>query len=118
LAAQSGSSRPGGRRNALQLLDEVPPDAVQVLPVGVGVELLLEPEHHERPPRKDEQVFAPPREELLLIAGEVPLRHPGHCPEPAGLLGQRTHHEGYGLGGGDVGDAAQEVGELRVYVRS
>src|SRR5215211_7450225 len=76
----------GWALHQLELLDEIPPQFVQVVAVGVGVELALEVKHDERPAGEDEPIGPAPGSESLRVAVQLVLGDPGELQQPAGLL--------------------------------
>src|SRR5206468_9979172 len=48
-----------GPRQRLEALDEIPPEAVQIL-VGISIQLALERRHHRHPARKVKMLGPPP----------------------------------------------------------
>src|SRR5215210_446699 len=71
----------GWALHELELLDEIPPQGVQVVAVGVGVELSLEVEHHERPASEHQPIRPLTPEEVLADLVEFGLRNPGNGRE-------------------------------------
>ena len=101
-----------GPLQPLVLLDQVPPQLVQVL-LGVLVQRLLEAQHHLAPAREDQQLVAP-----HAGAGGVEgrRRRARRRPSPRSqspLLAEPLEHHRHALGAQDVGVGPQHVGHAR-----
>jgi uncharacterized protein (DUF427 family) len=106
----------GGSLHQLEPFDKIPPKLVQVVAVRISVELPLEVEHHKRPASEHQPVSPLTPEDVLADLVKLSLRNFSNGREPGRIVHQRAHHERDGLGRASVGDGAQEVGELGIYV--
>ena len=67
----------GRALDELEPLDQIPPERVEVLSVGIGVELALEVGDDERPAGEDEPVGPAPGGQPLGVAVQLGLGDPG-----------------------------------------
>ena len=90
----------GRARNELETFDEVPPQRIQV-PLGVGVQVALEVDHHQTPARELQALRGGRLIESPLLCADRgfveagDLREPARVPDqPAGEQRHRLRYEG------------------------
>ena len=109
LLAKSGAFRPSGRLTILILLDQVPPEAIQVL-VGIVVEGLLEAKHHLAPAREDQELVAAHLRPAASKAAGSGTLTPIACSQSAFLRESLEHHrDPFGRQDVGIGRAARRA---------
>jgi hypothetical protein len=93
--------------DALDAFYQIPPDRVQVRPVGIAVQLALEVHHHQHPSRRHQHSRAQLAADFRGLGGGHVGAH--HLVQPRRLARQPAEVHRHALGRQDVRGLAQHV---------